>query len=124
MTKFNITNAEALTAVVAILKGEEVTIDRDELTAKIEHMAAQASKKRENNGPKVPTKEQLAAIKMAEELGEFAKTVETFATKDIMENIRYVTSPQKATAIAKRAMAMGLIEKVPSIDSKVSYRAC
>lgn len=123
-TKNTITNAVALAEVVNILKGNEPTINTASLLAKVEHMAAQAAKKRENKGPKTPTKEQREAMEMAKQLAEWAQGRDAFTTKDIMEAIPFVTSPQKATAIAKRAIAAGLIEKAPSVDSKVSYRAC
>lgn len=119
MAKTTITNAQALTAAVELATNAGM----EDLAAKLAHMAEIASKPRKGSDKKTPTKNQIANMEMAKEAVEKMRGFgEPVSSKWVMENVRYVTSTQKATAIMGVAMAQGWVIKGESIKGSARYQ--
>ena len=130
MTTTNkLTNKVALAAAAALMNGhtmDEVTAaagySQKELAAHLTHMYEVASKPRAK-GTKSPSKESLALVALAKEAGALvAAQSEPVGTNWVMEHVAGVTSSQKATAVMRKAMELGLVEKAAPVKGKVQYQ--
>lgn len=124
MATTKITNAIALAAAIAILNGEDNTtgFDTAQVVAKLEKMHASATKSRKTNGPRPLTKEQRMNLAIIEDAAnQIANLTEPFGTQWIKDNVQYVTSAQKATAIARALLADGKIKKLGMVKGKMTY---
>ena len=118
MAKNTLTNAQALTAATELATNAGM----DELAAKLAHMAEMAAKPRKSKGEKTPTKAQLANFAMAKEaVAKMREHGEPVSSKWIMENVRYVTSTQKVTAIMRIALDNGWVVKGEPVKGAARY---
>lgn len=107
----NYTNATALSAAVAALKGNTPE-DVDALIAKLSRMAEVAAKpKKSTKG--TPTKEQMANDAL---IREVVATMKAHGVNDVTsawlrENVRGITSAQKVSGLMGRAIRNGIMEK-------------
>ena len=118
MAKNTLTNAQALTAATELAKQAGM----EDLAEKLAHMAEVAAKPRKSKEDKTPSKAQLANIAMAQEaVAKMREYGEPVSSKWIMENVRYVTSTQKVTAIMRVALKNGWVVKGEPVKGAARY---
>lgn len=115
-SKNTITNAQALEQAIALA----TEAGRDELAAKLTKMHEVATKPRKRT--KTESKASLQLTAQAKELAGILPA-EPITTKWIMEHVPYALTVQKATGIANRAIALGLLVKGDVVNGKVTYKA-
>jgi len=77
---------------------------------------------KQSNRPKGTSKTRLENEKLADDLvGEMVAVDHPVSTKWITEHVRYVTTPQKATAVCKVAVERGDIIRTVDDKKKVWY---
>lgn len=118
--KNTITNLEALVASKELAENA----NKKELAEKLTHMIEVAEKaKNRKSGTKAPSKATLQlendAREVFKKMQEFGKPV---GTTWIVEHMPFVTTSQKATAVMRKAMQLGLVEKGEPVKGKVQYQ--
>lgn len=116
MANTTMTNAQALAASIELAKNAGM----DELVAKLDKMHATATKPRKKSD--TPTKEQLERKKMVDELAAKIQDVnDAISTNWVMDNVSYVLTPQKATAVLNDAIKAGIVVKTDSVKGRTRY---
>lgn len=90
-----------------------------ELADKFRKMYETANKPRKVSD--APTKEQMQTLAMVDEAVSKMVEGEPVTTAWVMANVNYVTSSQKATAVMKKAIALGKVVKGDMVKGKVTY---
>lgn len=115
-TNNTMTNAQALAMSIELAKNANETA----LVSKLEKMYATATKPRKKSD--APTKEQIARMGMVKELVALMQDHnEPISTQWVIDNVKYVTTPQKATAVLRDAIAQGLVVKTDSVKGRTRY---
>lgn len=113
MTKSTITRVAALDLAIERMAD---TPEAVEVLTKLRDSLAKPRKKSD-----APSKAKLENARLAQELADAIPTGEAVSPRWVTEHVRGVLTPQKAAAVAREGVALGLIEKV--VDGRnVSYR--
>jgi len=112
MTKSTITRVAALDLAIERLAD---TPEAAEVLTKLRDSLAKPRK------CLAPSKAKLENARLAQELADAIPAGEAVSTRWVTEHVRGVLTTQKAAAVAREGVALGLIEKV--VDGRnVSYR--
>ena len=110
------TNAQALQMAFELAQ----EAGNEQLAAKLYKMHTVATKPRKKSDE--PTKEQIARMGMVKECVALMQNVdEPISTQWVVDNVKYVNSPQKATAVLNDAIKQGLIVKTDSVKGRTRY---
>lgn len=135
MATSKFTNLSALTAAIALAKGEPCDVDREVLIAKLEHMAEQTAKTRKGSAKSGPTKAQRELVALTDAVVAKMTAGQSYGTPEIRElidrdvvrkfavpfNSNGVVSPQKITAIMGNAVKRGLVTKGEPVKGAARY---
>lgn len=127
MTKvINITEAQALDAVITLLNGEDMPeelsmFDREEVIEKIEKMADNRRKARARAGRSETPEQRRNREYFDPATLEYMKAVGRPVTcKELTEKVKYIVTVNKASSIFKRLIANGLVAKT-KVGKQVGY---
>ena len=113
MTKSTITRVAALDLAIERMADAPEAV---EVLTKLRDSLAKPRKKSD-----APSKAKLENTRLAQELADAIPAGESVSTRWVTEHVRGVLTTQKAAAVAREGVALGLIEKV--VDGRnVSYR--
>lgn len=113
MTKSTITRVAALDLAIERMAD---TPEAVEVLSKLRDSLAKPRKKSD-----APSKAKLENARLAQELADAIPAGESVSTRWVTEHVRGVLTTQKAAAVAREGVALGLIEKV--VDGRnVSYK--
>lgn len=135
MATSKFTNLSALTAAIALAKGEPCDVNREVLIAKLEHMAEQTAKTRKGSAKSGPTKAQRELVALTDAVVAKMTAGQSYGTPEIRElidrdiirkfavpfNTNGVVSPQKITAIMGNAVKRGLVTKGEPVKGAARY---
>ncbi len=103
MAEKKMTRVEALNIAIAAVENEEAR----EVLGKMVEQLSKPRKRAEG-----PTKARRENEKLAHEMAEaIAAHGEPVTSKWVCEHVRFITTPQKCTAVGKVAIDLGLVEK-------------
>lgn len=131
MENVKMTNAQALTATVALFEATDpATIAEvcgvefnqvEALVNKLAHMCDVANKPRKKNTE--PTPAQRRAVAKAAEVEQYVLSMKKPVNwEDISEHVSDLLTSQKVTSIMKRVLANGKVERV-NVKGRVFYQA-
>ena len=114
MANNTMTNVQALALSIELAQAA----GNETLVEKLTKMHETASKPRKKSD--TPTKDQIARVNMLNELLTIASD-EPFGTDYVKANVKYVITPQKATAVIREGINRGKIQKTDSVKGRTQY---